>query len=142
MKKQFLLLILLSICSCCFAAYDETLPKKGDPIASGPEQIRENFRAIKDDQIVDAGYLGGASLSSILASISIDLESHISASVASLANKMDSDASNASGPVFPGAFTMTPLSEAPATPTFGMTYCGTDGHAYLYNGSSWKQLDN
>ncbi|SEP36857.1 hypothetical protein [Propionispora vibrioides] len=40
-------------------SYNEKLPMDDEYIASGPADIRENFRALKEDQIVDAGTLAG-----------------------------------------------------------------------------------
>jgi hypothetical protein len=40
-------------------AYDSTKPTDDEYIAAGPADIRENFRALKEDQIVDAGTLTG-----------------------------------------------------------------------------------
>jgi len=37
---------------------------------------------------------------------------------------------------------LAPSGTAPTSPTMGDIYCNTNGHAYLYNGSAWKQLDN
>jgi len=37
---------------------------------------------------------------------------------------------------------LAPSGTAPASPTLGDIYCNTNGHAYLYNGSAWVQLDN
>lgn len=42
-------------------SYNSKLPKDDEYIASGPADIRENFRALKEDQIVDAGTLAGLS---------------------------------------------------------------------------------
>lgn len=38
-------------------AYDATKPAGGDPVGSSDEYIRENFRALLEDQIVNAGKL-------------------------------------------------------------------------------------
>ncbi|MBP2656013.1 MAG: hypothetical protein H6Q73_3582 [Firmicutes bacterium] len=43
-------------------AYDSTLPADDEYIAAGPADIRENFRALKEDQIVDAGTVVGLSV--------------------------------------------------------------------------------
>ena len=40
-------------------SYNSKLPMDDEYIASGPVDIRENFRALKDDQIVNAGTLTG-----------------------------------------------------------------------------------
>lgn len=40
-------------------SYNGNLPMDDEYIAAGPADIRENFRALKDDQIVDAGKLAG-----------------------------------------------------------------------------------
>lgn len=40
-------------------SYNEKLPMDDEYIASGPADIRENFRALKEDRIVDAGTLAG-----------------------------------------------------------------------------------
>ena len=39
--------------------YNSKLPMDDEYIAAGPADIRENFRALKEDQIVDAGKLAG-----------------------------------------------------------------------------------
>lgn len=43
-------------------AYDSTKPTDDEYIAAGPADIRENFRALKEDKIVDAGTLTGLSV--------------------------------------------------------------------------------
>lgn len=40
-------------------AYNETKPTDDEYIAAGPAAIRENFRALKEDQIVNAGKVNG-----------------------------------------------------------------------------------
>ena len=42
-------------------SYNSKLPMDDEYIASGPVDIRENFRALKEDQLVDAGTLAGLS---------------------------------------------------------------------------------
>jgi hypothetical protein len=42
-------------------SYNSKLPMDDEYIAAGPADIRENFRALKEDQIVDAGTLAGLS---------------------------------------------------------------------------------
>jgi hypothetical protein len=42
-----------------YMSYNSKLPMDDEYIASGPTDIRENFRALKEDQIVDAGTLAG-----------------------------------------------------------------------------------
>lgn len=42
-------------------AYDGTKPFDTGYLADAPEELRENFRALKEDQIVDAGTLSGLS---------------------------------------------------------------------------------
>lgn len=42
-------------------SYNSKLPMDDEYIASGPADIRENFRALKEDQIVDAGTVTGLS---------------------------------------------------------------------------------
>lgn len=37
---------------------------------------------------------------------------------------------------------LTPQADPPANPALGWIYCDTDTHLYLYNGTTWKQLDN
>ena len=44
-----------------YMSYNSKLPMDDEYIASGPADIRENFRALKEDQIVDAGTLAGLS---------------------------------------------------------------------------------
>ena len=39
-------------------SYNSKLPMDDEYIASGPADIRENFRALKEDQIVNAGNAG------------------------------------------------------------------------------------
>lgn len=43
-------------------AYNETKPTDDEYIAAGPAAIRENFRALKEDQIVNAGKVNGLSV--------------------------------------------------------------------------------
>jgi len=37
---------------------------------------------------------------------------------------------------------LTPRSSAPSSPSLGWVYVNTDTHIYMYNGTTWKQLDN
>ena len=37
---------------------------------------------------------------------------------------------------------MTPLADPPTSPSLGWIYVDTDTHIYMYNGTTWKQLDN
>ena len=58
MKRILLLFLLLFFVSAgCWAAYDGTKPAGTTPVASSPALIRENFRALKDDALVNAGRL-------------------------------------------------------------------------------------
>ena len=43
-------------------SYNSTLPTDDEYIAAGPGDIRENFRALKEDQVVDAGTVVGLSV--------------------------------------------------------------------------------
>ena len=46
-------------------SYDSTKPSNDGYVSQGPTEIRENMRALKDDQIVDAGELKGLAPSDI-----------------------------------------------------------------------------
>jgi hypothetical protein len=69
------------------------------------------------------------------------------------ANKLYIENSSSSTPLIYGEFDndkvtindvlkLTPRTTAPASPTAGEIYVGTDGHIYCYLGGAWKQLDN
>jgi hypothetical protein len=49
-----------------FSAYDAALPADNSKIASGPAMIRENFRALKEDAIVNAGKLASQTATELL----------------------------------------------------------------------------
>ena len=53
-------------------AYDGTKPFDTGYLADAPEELRENFRALKDDQIVDAGKLSGLSAGNATGKIPIN----------------------------------------------------------------------
>lgn len=68
MKKSLTLMFLL--CAAAgFAAYDATKPADTELVSDVPAAVRENFRALKEDRGVDAGYLEGARLASITGQI-------------------------------------------------------------------------
>jgi hypothetical protein len=92
-----LFVFFLLIVSVCFSFYDPTLPSDTGVIAEGPAQIRENFRALKEDQIVDAGTLQGVELLDI----------------------MRADGTNADSPVFPGPVTVNGVLTASDSAVIG-----------------------
>ena len=65
---------------------------------------------------------------------------------AAIAKKMDlqSDGTlNVVGNISMGSvLKMTPLADPPTSPSLGWIYVDTDTHIYMYNGTTWKQLDN
>lgn len=64
MKK--LLLLMLLVTASAFAAYDASKPADDGDVASGPEEIRENMRALKEDGIVNAGTLASYTYAQIV----------------------------------------------------------------------------
>jgi hypothetical protein len=80
MRHRFpLFVFFMLIVSVCFSFYDPTLPSDTGVVAEGPAQIRENLRALKEDQIVDAGTLQGAELLDITGGYTGSLASHAAA---------------------------------------------------------------
>ena len=53
--SRFVLIVLVLSASACFGAYNAAKPADNEYVADVPALVRENFRAIKDDAIVNAG---------------------------------------------------------------------------------------
>jgi len=60
--NRFLLALLLTCSATCFGAYDGAKPADSEYVADVPALVRENFRAVKDDAIVNAGAVSGYSV--------------------------------------------------------------------------------
>ncbi|HNV70223.1 MAG TPA: hypothetical protein PKO06_11030 [Candidatus Ozemobacteraceae bacterium] len=62
--KRFVLVVFVLVAACLYAAYDGSKPADNEFVADVPALVRENFRAVKDDAIVNAGAVSGYSVGS------------------------------------------------------------------------------
>lgn len=56
---MFVFLVLMAAAAVSFAAYDSAKPADNEYVADIPALVRNNFRALKDDAIVNAGTVSG-----------------------------------------------------------------------------------
>ena len=61
-SRMFFFFVLMTAVVASFGAYDGTKPADNEYVADVPALVRENFRALKDDAIVNAGTVAGLSV--------------------------------------------------------------------------------
>lgn len=63
-SRLFVFMVLMAAAAVAFGAYDGTKPADNEYVADVPALVRENFRAVVEDAIVNAGTLSGYSVGS------------------------------------------------------------------------------